>query len=45
MNTGALLMMVISFIAVAFMTIYYFVKVFRTPPRDPDHDSYTDTHS
>lgn len=43
MNTSALLMMVISFIVVIFMTAYYFIKVLRTPPRDPEHDSYLDT--
>lgn len=44
MNTGALIMMVVSFSVVVFMTLYYFIKVLRTPPRDPEQDSYEDTH-
>lgn len=43
MNTSALIMMVTAFSVVIFMTIYYFVKVLRTPPKDPEHDSYLDT--
>jgi hypothetical protein len=43
MNTSALIMMVVAFSVVTFMTLYYFIKVLRTPPRDPEHDSYTDT--
>jgi hypothetical protein len=43
MNTSALIMMIGSCTAVTFMTIYYFVKVLRTPPKDPENDSYSDT--
>lgn len=43
MNTSALIMVVSAFSVVIFMTIYYFVKVLRTPPKDPEHDSYLDT--
>lgn len=44
MNTSALLMMSIALSVVVFMTARYFIKVLRTPPRDPKHDSYTDTN-
>lgn len=44
MNTSALIMMVVAFSVVIFMTLYYFIKVLRTPPRDPKHDSFTDTN-
>jgi hypothetical protein len=44
MNSSALAMMITAFIAVIFMTSYYFIKVLRTPPRDPNKDSYLDTH-
>jgi hypothetical protein len=37
-------MMITSFSVVIFMTVYYFVKVLRTPPRDPKHDSYSETN-
>lgn len=43
MNTQALIWMVCAYSIVTFMTIYYFVKVLRTPPKDPQHDSYLDT--
>lgn len=44
MNTSAMIMMVGSISVVIFMTIYYFVKVLRTPIRDPKNDSYEDTN-
>lgn len=44
MNTSAFLLMTISCTVVAVMTIYYFVKVLRTPPKDPANDSYTETN-
>lgn len=37
-------MMVVSFSVVIFMTIYYFVKVLRTPIRDPKNDSYEESN-
>jgi hypothetical protein len=43
MNTSALIMMLGACSVVAFMTIYYFVKVLRTPPKDPANDSYKNT--
>lgn len=43
MNTSAIIMMVGSFSVVIFMTIYYFVKVLRTPAKDPQNDSYEET--
>ncbi len=43
MNTSALIMVISAFSVVIFMTIYYFAKVLRTPPKDPKHDSYVDT--
>lgn len=43
MNTSALIMMIGSFSVVIFMTCYYFIKVLKTPPKDPKHDSYLDT--
>ncbi len=44
MNTSAIIMIVGSFIVVTFMTIYYFVKVLRTPVKDPKNDSYEETN-
>ena len=44
MNTSALIMMIAACSIVATMTIYYFVKVLRTPPRDPQNDSYSETN-
>ena len=44
MNTSALIMMIASCSIVSYMTIHYFVKVLRTPPRDPQNDSYTETN-
>ena len=43
MNTSALIMMVSAMSVVIFMTLYYFIKVLRTPARDPEHDSYSET--
>lgn len=43
MNTSAIIMISASFSIVTFMTIYYFYKVFKTPTKDPEHDSYLDT--
>lgn len=37
MNSTALTMMLVTEIAVTLITIYYFVKVLRTPPKqEPD---------
>jgi hypothetical protein len=44
MNTSALAMMIISIGTVTFMTIYYFVKVLRTPVKNPEKDSYSETN-
>lgn len=43
MNTSALIMMLVAEGIVTIMTVYYFVKVLRTPPRNPEHDSYSET--
>lgn len=43
MNTQALIWMVSAYSIVTYMTIHYFVKVLRTPPKDPQNDSYLDT--
>ncbi|MES2618486.1 MAG: hypothetical protein V4613_11445 [Bacteroidota bacterium] len=43
MNTSALIMMIVTEAIVTIMTIYYFVKVLRTPARDPQNDSYSET--
>ncbi|MGB0177587.1 MAG: hypothetical protein ACPF9D_10505 [Owenweeksia sp.] len=39
MNTSALILMVIVQATVTAFTIYFFVKVLRTPP-EPEPDSY-----
>ena len=44
MNTSALITMVASFVVIIFMTLYYFIKVLRTPPKDPQNDSYSETN-
>jgi hypothetical protein len=44
MNTSALAMMIISIVTVTFMTIYYFIKVLRTPVKNPETDSFTETN-
>lgn len=44
MHTEALIMMISSCTVVTVMTVYYFVKVLRTPPKDPANDSYTETN-
>jgi hypothetical protein len=44
MNTSALIMMVTSMSVVIFMTLYYFIKVLRTPAKDPKNDSYSETN-
>jgi hypothetical protein len=44
MNTSALITMVASFAVITFMTAYYFIKVLRTPPKDPQNDSYSETN-
>jgi hypothetical protein len=41
MNTTALVMMLVTEIIVTVITVYYFVKVLRTPPK-PEPDSFTD---
>lgn len=41
MNTSAIIMMVIVQAAVTIFTIYFFVKVIKTPPK-PEPDSYED---
>lgn len=41
MNSTALTMMLVTEIAVTLITIYYFVKVLRTPPKQ-EPDSFTD---
>jgi hypothetical protein len=45
MKTSALLTMVIAEVTIVCVALYFFLKVLRTPPKDPDHDSYEDTHS
>jgi hypothetical protein len=44
MNTSALITMVASFAVITFMTAYYFIKVLRTPSKDPQNDSYSETN-
>lgn len=44
MNTSALITMVTSMSVVIFMTAYYFIKVLRTPVKNPKEDSYEDTN-
>jgi len=39
MNTSAIILMALTQIGVSVFTIYFFVKVLRTPPR-PEPDSY-----
>lgn len=41
MNTTALVLMVSTMILVTAITVYFFVRVLRTPPR-PEPDSYED---
>lgn len=41
MNSSALIMMLVTEIAVTVITIYYFIKVLRTPPK-PEPDSFTE---
>ena len=43
MNSSALAMMITAIGTVSFMTIYYFVKVLRTPVKNPEKDSYSET--
>ena len=43
MNTSALAMMITAIGTVSFMTIYYFVNVLRTPMKNPEKDSFTET--
>lgn len=43
MNTQALIWMVTAYSVVIFMAGFYFIKILRTPPKDPKHDSYTET--
>jgi hypothetical protein len=44
MNTAALIMMVSAMTIVSSMTIYYFIKVLRTPVKNPKEDSFEDTN-
>ncbi len=44
MNTSALITMVISMSAVIFMTGYYFIKVLKTPAKNPKDDSFDKTN-
>jgi hypothetical protein len=44
MNTSAFIMMISSMTIVTAMTIYYFIKVLRTPVKNPKEDSYEDTN-
>ena len=41
MNTSALVLMLLTMIVVTSVTVYFFVKVLRTPPRT-EPDSYRD---
>lgn len=41
MNSSALIMMLTTEIAVTIITIYYFVKILRTPPKQ-EPDSFID---
>lgn len=41
MNSSALIMMLVTEIVVTVVTIYYFVKVLKTPPK-PEPDSYSE---
>lgn len=41
MNSSALIMMLVTEIIVTAVTIYYFVKVLKTPPK-PEPDSFTE---
>lgn len=41
MNTSALIMMILAEGLIAFFTIYFFVKVLKTPPK-PEPDSFTE---
>jgi hypothetical protein len=41
MNSSALIMMLVTEIVVTGFTIYYFVKVLKTPPKK-EPDSYTE---
>ncbi|MDP2176384.1 MAG: hypothetical protein Q8K70_10795 [Bacteroidota bacterium] len=44
MNTSALIMMISAMTIVSSMTIYYFIKVLRTPVKNPKEDSFEDTN-
>ncbi len=41
MNTSALIMMIATQVIVTFVTVYFFVRVLKTPPK-PEPDSYED---
>lgn len=41
MNSSALIMMLVTEIVVTGFTIYYFVKVLKTPPKE-EPDSFTE---
>lgn len=41
MNTSALIMMIVTEVTITAVTIYFFMKVLKTPPK-PEPDSYTE---
>jgi hypothetical protein len=41
MNTSALIMMIGTQVIVTFVTVYFFMKVLKTPPK-PEPDSFLD---
>ncbi len=44
MSTPALITITITYLSVTLITIYFFVKVFRTPNKNPKEDSYSETN-
>lgn len=44
MNTSALILMIITQLAVTAFTIYFFIKVLKTPPK-PEPDSFDENDS
>lgn len=41
MNTSALIMMITTEVIVTLVTVYFFLRVLKTPPK-PEPDSYID---
>lgn len=41
MNTSALITMLLTIVTVTAVTLYFFIKVYRTPPK-PEPDSFTE---